>query len=47
MAFFDWDGDGKKDIWDTAMEYKIYKSIFEDDDEEENADDLDDSTDDF
>ena len=42
MAIFDWNGDGKKDIWDTAIEYEIYKSIFEDDDEENASDTLDD-----
>ena len=25
MAFFDWDGDGKKDLFDDIVEYNIYK----------------------
>ena len=44
MAIFDWNGDGKKDIWDTAIEYEIYKQMFPDDEEK---DDYDSDDDDF
>lgn len=40
MALFDWNVDGKNDIFDTAIEYEIFKSVFEDDDEN-NIDDTD------
>lgn len=31
MAMRDWNGDGKNDFWDTAMEYYIANDFFEDD----------------
>jgi len=46
MAIFDWNGDGKKDIWDTAIEYEIYKQVMGDDDEND-SDSPDDEDDDF
>ena len=33
MAFFDWNGDGKKDWQDDFIEYQIYKDINEEKDE--------------
>ncbi len=33
MAFFDWDGDGKKTICDDYIEYNIYKDVVGDDDD--------------
>lgn len=33
MAFHDWNGDGKRDIFDDFIEYQIYKDINEEDDE--------------
>ncbi|MBR2278354.1 MAG: hypothetical protein IJ872_03975 [Eubacterium sp.] len=47
MSLLDWNGDGKKDIWDTAIEYQIYKSIFEKDDDENDSYDSDSFDDDF
>lgn len=49
MAFFDWNGDGKKDLFDTAIEYEIYKQVFENDDEKDETDDFgfDDTDEDF
>ena len=44
MAIFDWNGDGKKDIWDTAIEYEIYNQMFGDDDEND-SDSLDEDDD--
>ncbi|HKM22415.1 MAG TPA: hypothetical protein VJZ01_10290 [Lachnospiraceae bacterium] len=26
MALFDWNGDGKKDIYDNLIEYQVYKN---------------------
>jgi len=39
MAIFDWNGDGKKDIWDTAIEYEIYKQMFGEDEEKDSDED--------
>lgn len=39
MAIFDWNGDGKKDIWDTAIEYEVFNQIFGDENDEEEEDD--------
>ena len=44
MSIFDWNGDGKKDIWDSAIEYEIYKQMFEEEDEKD-PDSLDDEDD--
>lgn len=30
MAFYDWNKDGKKDIWDDFIEYNIYKQSTKD-----------------
>ena len=36
MAFFDWNHDGKKDIWDTLYEYEMYRHMFPDNDNSNN-----------
>lgn len=40
MAIFDWNGDGKKDIWDTAIEYEVFNQIFGDENDEEDDDEV-------
>ena len=35
MAFFDWNLDGKKDMFDDLVEYKIFEEIINEDNEEE------------
>lgn len=49
MALFDWNGNGKRDIFDTAIEFEIFKNIFGNDDEKDETDDFgfDDADDDF
>ena len=49
MALFDWNGNGKKDIFDAAIEYEIFKNVFDDDDEKDETDGFgfDDADDDF
>lgn len=42
MAIFDWNGDGKRDIRDTAIEYEIYKQMFPDDEKKDDSDSDDD-----
>ena len=42
MAFFDWDGDGKRDILDDFLEYNLFKACMEDDDKNESIFDSDD-----
>ena len=39
MAIFDWNGDGKKVIWDTAIEYEIYNQMFGEDKEKDSDED--------
>ena len=34
MAFYDWDGDGKKDFFDDVVEYHVYKEATKDFDSE-------------
>ncbi len=38
MAFFDWDGNGKKDIADDFIEYQIYEECTKDEDTPSNHD---------
>ena len=37
MAFNDWNGDGKKDIYDDMIEYQIYKETMGEDDEDSSS----------
>lgn len=37
MAFFDWDGNGKKDFADDFIEYNIYKECTKDDNDDDNS----------
>lgn len=45
MAFFDWNGNGKKDMADDFIEYNIFKACFEEENEE--VDEFDELFDDF
>jgi len=49
MELFDWNGNGKRDIFDAAIEYEIFKNVFDDDDEKDETDGFgfDDADDDF
>ncbi len=40
MAFFDWNNDGKKDIFDSMMDYQSYNAMFGDEDEDNETDSL-------
>ena len=46
MAIFNWNGDVKKDIWDTAIEYEVFNQIFGDENEEDDEVSIDDWFDD-
>ncbi len=35
MAFFDWNGDGKKDWKDNLIEYQIYEDVTSDSDDDD------------
>lgn len=49
MAFYDWDGNGKKDIFDDYIEYNIYRECTKDmdDDPDDDYDGFDDDYDDY
>jgi hypothetical protein len=49
MALFDWNGNGKRDVFDAAIEYEIFNQVFDDDDEKDETYNFgfDDADDDF
>lgn len=42
MAFFDWNQNGKDDMFDSFMDYQVYKDTFEEEDVEDCEDDYED-----
>ena len=42
MAFFDWNQNGKNDMFDSFMDYQVYKDTFGEEDEYDYEDDYED-----